>query len=565
MKYLKVLFVLLAVVVFAVTACTPAATEAPQAEAPAEEAAVTEAPAEEAAVTEAPAEAAATEAPAAETGEPKTLVLALNMDDLMTLDLALVGETTNQLITKQTYQTLVEYSVEDFLTPIPLVAESWELSDDLTVYTFHLKAGQVFASGNPLTAADVCFSYMRGKYMASGFYEMIDSCEVVDDLTAKVTLNVASASFMADTANPALGIQDSVLVKEHGGTDAEDAATTDTAKEWLDQNSAGSGPYIMTSWAPLSEVVLVKNPNYQGEAPYYDQILLKHVSDPTVALQMLQTGDADMVPYVDYDLVEMAQADPTLQTFINQSLDINYLAMTSSCATEIGPETAALLCQPTIRKAVIASIDYDGLIQAILRGFGVRPPAMFPIGIPGVDASETQGRDIEKAKALLAEAGYADGITIDLYYGTNAQRDTIAAKIKSDLAEAGITVNLNPMEQTVYLTEMRAQKLPFCFGGWTPDYIDPIMWTSGFSTITGGIGKRMLYDNPTAADLGNQIVATADPAARIDLINQLEAVWLEDAAFTVLYQTQSITALRADIQGFSYHPAYMAKLYDLHE
>ena len=548
MKYLKVSFALLAVMILALSACTPQAAET-----------VTEAPA-----AEQPTEAAPTaeEAPAAET---KTLVVALNMDDLMTLDLALVGETTNQFVTKQTYQTLVEYSVDDFLTPLPNVAESWELSEDLTEYTFHLKAGQVFASGNPLTAADVCFSFMRGKNMASGFFSMIDGCEVVDDLTAKVKLNVSSASFMADCANPALGINDSVLVKEHGGTDAADAATTDTAKEWLDQNSAGSGPYVMTSWETLSEIVMVKNPNYQGDVPYYDQILLKHVSDPTVSLQMLQTGDADMVPYLDYDLVDMAKADSTLQTFINQSLDINYLAMTSSCATEIGPETSALLCQPTVRKAVIASIDYDGIIQAILRGYGVRPPSMFPIGVPGVDASETQGRDIEKAKALLTEAGYSDGITIDLYYGTNAQRDTIAAKIKSDLAEAGITVNLNPMEQTVYLTEMRAQKLPFCFGGWTPDYIDPIMWIEGFAFPDLGIGKRMLYNNPTAAELGKQIVATADAETRIDLINQLEAVWLEDAAFTVLYQTQSISALRSDIKGFSYHPSYMAKLYDLYE
>jgi len=239
--------------------------------------------------------------------------------------------------------------------------------------------------------------------------------------------------------------------------------------------------------------------------------------------------------------------------------------MTSNCATEIGPETAALLCQPDIRKAVVAAIDYDGLIQAILRGYGVRPPSMFPIGIPGVDASETEGRNVEKAIQLLTDAGYPDGITIDLYYGTNAVRDTFAAKIQADLLEANITVNLNPMEQTVYLTEMRAQKLPFCFGGWTPDYIDPVMWIQGFAYIDAGIGKRMWYDNPDAAALGKQIVGTADADTRIDLINQLEAIWLEDSAFTVLYQTQTVTAIRADIQGFSYHPAYLAKLYLLSE
>jgi peptide/nickel transport system substrate-binding protein len=384
--------------------------------------------------------------------------------------------------------------------------------------------------------------------------------EAVDPYTVKVTLNTPAADFLPLVSHPGWGINDSKVVKEHGGMAEEGADTKDTAKTWLDNNSAGSGAYILTKWDPKSEVDMVVNPNYWGTKPYFDKVILKDVVDPTAALQMVQKGDADITPYLSIDLVDQAKADPTLAVSVNQSLDTYYLAMTAKCSTKTSPDTAAILCKKEVRQAVAYSLDYKGLIDAVLKGYALHSPAVLPIGMSVVDPAKAPTRDVAKAKDLLTKAGYPNGVTIDFTYNSSPDRDIIAAKIKSDLAEAGITANLKPMEQTVYLTQMRAQELPIGFGGWTPDYLDPTLWTDNYACPETGIAFRMWYDNPAACDLSKKIKGDVDPANRQKEIEQLQEIWLDDMNFINLYQPQTIVVMNADIKGFVYHPARLMDL-----
>ena len=570
MKFKRVFPFLMLVVLLAgiLAGCggTPAATDAP---------ASTEAPAG----TEAPA---ATDAPAATGG---TLVIAMNLDDVVTLDPAFAGETTNLFIHINTYDTLVDIRPDDLNTIVPRLAESWEINDDFTEFIFHLRKDAKFASGNPVTAADVVFSWNRLLNVAGAPAFNLDgvgAIEAVDDYTVKVTTALGEdgkpqplPQFLSSACNPSLGIQDSKLVMEHGGTDAADAATTDTAKEWMDQNSAGSGPFILTKWAPKAEIELVANPNYWKGAPNFDKVIITHVSDPTTQLQMLEKGDADMLGNLSTDLVEQAKANPDITISVDQSLDQNYLAMTYVCPDEIqaadpaafaelqSPDSFAIICKKEVRQAVALAIDYDGIAKAVLNGYAARAPSVIPIGMSGVDASKTQGRDLEKAKELRAAAGYADGVTFDLYYASNATRDIVAAKIQSDLAEAGITLNLKPLEQSVYLTQMRAQQLPMAFGGWTPDYLDVTMWTDYFGLGDRSIAFRMRFMNEEAHDLAVTIRTTSDPAVRKDAVEKLQAVFIEEMPFTMLYQNQYVHAFRSDLKGFAFHPVWFVDLFEL--
>lgn len=570
MKFKRVFPFLMLVVLLAgiLAGCggTPAATDAP---------ASTEAPAG----TEAPA---ATDAPAATGG---TLVIAMNLDDVVTLDPAFAGETTNLFIHINTYDTLVDIRPDDLNTIVPRLAESWEINDDFTEFIFHLRKDAKFASGNPVTAADVVFSWNRLLNVAGAPAFNLDgvgAIEAVDDYTVKVTTALGEdgkpqplPQFLSSACNPSLGIQDSKLVMEHGGTDAADAATTDTAKEWMDQNSAGSGPFILTKWAPKAEIELVANPNYWKGAPNFDKVIITHVSDPTTQLQMLEKGDADMLGNLSTDLVEQAKANPDITISVDQSLDQNYLAMTYVCPDEIqaadpaafaelqSPDSFAIICKKEVRQAVALAIDYDGIAKAVLNGYAARAPSVIPIGMSGVDASKTQGRDLEKAKELLAAAGYADGVTFDLYYASNATRDIVAAKIQSDLAEAGITLNLKPLEQSVYLTQMRAQQLPMAFGGWTPDYLDVTMWTDYFGLGDRSIAFRMRFMNEEAHDLAVTIRTTSDPVVRKDAVEKLQAVFIEEMPFTMLYQNQYVHAFRSDLKGFAFHPVWFVDLFEL--
>lgn len=496
----------------------------------------------------------------AKPAEAPTLVIAMNLDDAVTFDPAVAGETTNLFVHNTTYDQLVEIKANDLGTIAPKVADSWEFTPDLKSFTFKLHPGIKFASGNPLTAEDVRFTFVRIKNVkaaAASNIEALEKVEVVDEMTVKFTLSEPTPAWLAICANPSLGIEDSKLVKEHGGTDADDADKSDKAKEWLDQNSAGSGPFILTSWKPKAEIVFDANANYWRGKPFYGKVIIKHSADPTTMLQMLQKGDADIVPSLDVDLVEQAQADPNLKINIGQSLDQNYLAMTSN------PEVSKELSNNKVRQAIAYAVDYEGISKAILRGYGARAPSIIPIGMPGVDPKETKGRDLEKAKALLKEAGYENGFEVNLHYGSNATRETVAAKIKADLAEVGITVNLKPMEQSVYLSEMRAQKLPFAFGGWTPDYLDITMWTHFFSFPDVSIAYRMWYNSPKTQEIAKAIESEMDAAKRVELVKQWQAQVQEDMPFTMLYQTQTISAMNKDIKGFAFHPVYHFSIFDL--
>ena len=498
--------------------------------------------------------------PTATTAPAPTLVMVMNLGDVVTLDPDQAYETTNLMIHNSTYDTLVEYKAGDLTKVAPRLADKWDVSPDGLNYTFTLHPGVKFSSGNPVTAEDVRFSWTRLKNLKGNpsFYaDTITTVQVLNDTTVKVTLTDPSPAFLSIVAAPALSVLDSKVVKSKGGTDAADADKTDKAKDWLDQNSAGSGPFIQTSWKPKSEIVLEANPNYWRGKPKLGRVIIKHVEDPTTQLQMLQRGDVDLVASLDYDLVEQAKADAKLNVVIGQTLDQNYLAMTSSAAL------SKPLSDKRVRQAIALSVDYDGLIKAILRGYGSRAPSIIPLGVLGVDPKMTQGRDLTKAKALLKDAGYENGFTVELAYGSNPTRETIAAKLKSDLKEAGITVNLKPMEQSVYLSDMRAKKLAFAFGGWTPDYLDPTMWTDYFSYADRGIATRMLYNNPEAEKYAKIVGSELDPAKREQAIKDLQKVLMDDMAFTMLYQNQSIVAMSKTVQGFAYHPVNFVSFVDL--
>lgn len=492
--------------------------------------------------------------------EPTVLVVAMNIDGVITFDPGYAFEIESGVLLDLSYDYPVE-TVPDSLTEYsPRLAESWEVSDDGLVYTFHVRPGVAFASGNPVTAEDFRFSWQRLinlKGAGAWYLRMVDSIEAVDDLTLRVTLSEPSPEFMSSTSSPMLNAIDSKLVKEHGATDAEDADTTDTAKDWLDQNSAGSGPYVLKRWVPKSEIVFEKNPNYWRNGPNIDRIIFKNVTDPTVGLQMLQTGDADLLYSLDMDLVEQVKADPNLQLVVGQMYNMEYVAMTSN------PELSEPLSDPRVRKAVILAIDYDGIIQGILNGYAIRAPVMVPLGVKGSDPAMIVDRDVARARELLAEAGYADGLQVTLAYATSAERDSVAAKVQSDLAEVGIDVTLRPLEMSVYYEEARAQKLAFLIGPWATDRLDVANWVPYFAYPDEGLSFRMCYDNPKSAELADQIAVETDPEKRAELVGEIQAVWAEDAWAQILYQQQQLVAMSKRLQGFQFHPFILTSFKDL--
>lgn len=490
------------------------------------------------------------------------LIVATELDDVITLDPARAYETTNLTINHATYDTLLEIRADDLNTIVPSLAESYTISEDGLVYTFSLRVGVTFASGNPFTAEDVRWSWTRLKNIKGNpsFYaDQIASVEVVDDLTLKVTLTTPYPAFATIITAPALSVLDSKLAMEHGATDAADADTTDTANDWLSQNSAGSGPFILTGWTPLGEINLVRNDTYWRGPAALSAVTLRHSEDATTKLQLLERGDADVYENVDKDLAAQISGNADLQLAIGQTLNITYLALSPS------PDFNVPLSDVRVRQAIAQSVDFDGIIGGLLSGYADRPPAPLPLGIAGSDPAKRYVRNLDAAKALLAEAGYAAGFELTLSIPSGSPggipAETLAAKIQADLAEVGITLKIDQRPSSDFLTAFRAQELPLVFSTWTPDYLDATMWSDYFSYPDSGLSRRVKMDIPAIADLATQAGFEADPARRAELYGQYVDAHVANAVFIPLFQPQQLYALRSNIQGFLFHPVYFMDFY----
>src|SRR5438128_5894107 len=277
MQHHSVFGTLISLLLLLATACGAPAPPAPGTAAPAAGGAPTAAPA----ATTAPAAAAKpTSAPAAAGGG--NLIIAIDQSDVKTLDPAREFEFAAAFIDLNAYDTLItQKGPDDLNTYVPVLAKSWTISPDGKEYTFVLRDDVKFASGNPFTADDVKFSLMRLKNLKGNPGWMMDplkEVQVVDPHTVKTIMNDSFGDWLAVLAGPNSGIQDSKLVIKHSGSAADDADKTDKPDELLDQNSAGSGPFILKGWQKNNSITMERNPNYWQAPAKLAKVEIRDVS-----------------------------------------------------------------------------------------------------------------------------------------------------------------------------------------------------------------------------------------------------------------------------------------------
>jgi peptide/nickel transport system substrate-binding protein len=491
----------------------------------------------------------------------ETLILVRSMSDYITNDPSRTFEFTSQIIDRAAYDTLVTVEPPDFTKIQPNLATRWTVSPDGTAYTFTLRSGVKFVSGNPLTAQDVRFSFRRLKHLKdqpSFFADPIKDVEVVNDTTVRIVLGAPDASFLAALAGVPMGIVDSKTVIAHGGTDAEDAKEKDKATEWLNGNSAGSGPYKLTAFTKDVEAVLERNAGYWGPKPHFARVLFKHVPSGTTQREMVERGDADIAQDLDADLVAKIKEGPRIRIVSALSLNLVYLALNHNA------EVSKELGDKRVRQAIAYAIDYDGIIKGLLRGGAEQPPGQIPIGILGVDRAMARKRDLARAKQLLAEAGHPSGFSMKLNYWTRplqgVPNEPLAAKVQADLAAVGIKATLEPKEFSVVVPEYRSGKVPMIIAEWTPDFLDPDPWADAFYRKGGPATKRVAYDNPRV----NELIATAkkemDPKRRAGLYQEIQRIALEDVPYVPLAQPKVYVGLNPAIKGYAIHPIWFVTL-----
>src|SRR5438067_1806066 len=304
------------------------------------------------------------------------LVIGANTDDIITFDPGIHYEISSQQILGATYEGLVGQYPPDLTKFQPVLAkevptkENGGISADGKTYTFKLRENVKLHGDNPMTADDVVFSMKRLHNLQNNPSFLTDpfstkdavNVQAVDPLTVKFTLTDPNVAFLSYLATTNTVVLDAKTVKANGGTDAADAKDTDKAKSWLDQNSAGTGPYKLTSYKNKEEVVVEKNAGYWRAPAAFDQVVLKYIKDSGTALQQLQAGAIDIAQSLDADAIAGLKGNGNFTVVEGNSLNHAYLALNTD------PAVGDVVADKRVRQAIGYSVDYDGLIKGLKKG-----------------------------------------------------------------------------------------------------------------------------------------------------------------------------------------------------
>ncbi|MFI8634121.1 ABC transporter substrate-binding protein [Microbacterium sp. NPDC077663] len=433
--------------------------------------------------------------------------------DPASLDPAFAQDGETFRVSRQIFEGLVgtEPGTAD---PAPLLAESWEASDDSLSYTFALKEGVTFHDGTPFNAEAVCFNFDRwynweglAASEALGYYynklfkgyasspdtAVYDSCTPDGDTSVTIALKKPFAGFVAALSLPAFGMQSPTALEEYSADEVGGTAEAPTLSEYAMGHPVGTGPYKFDEWAPGEQLTLSSYEDYWGDAGQIDEIIFRVIDDPTARRQALESGSID-----GYDLVgpaDTAALEEDGYTMVSRPpFTILYLAFNQAV-----PE----LQDPKVREALSYAVDKDALISQVLPEGTEKATQFMPPTVNGWNADvTTYDYDPEKAKELLAEAGYDESnpLTLTFNYPVNVSRpympdpEQIFTVLSSQLNEVGVETTPQSNEWGEYLdlitggTDHGIHLL-----GWTGDYND----TDNFlGVFFGQKSAEWGFDNP---------------------------------------------------------------------
>jgi len=494
-------------------------------------------------------------------GAPRTdvLIVAKDISDIRTPDPSKSYDIGGVFLQFPVYSRLVRQSAPNYWKIQPDLAESWTVGADARTYTFRLR-NAVFHTGNPVTAEDARFSLLRAKNIkgyGSFLADPIKGVEVVDPRTVRIELNEPDATFLAALAAGVFSIVDSKAAKAAGGVETADADKEDKAEQWFYTNSAGTGPYRLVRYTRETEIVLERNDRYFGAKPFFRQVIIKHVKDPSTQALMLQRGDADVALDLSVDQAEDLKGKPGIQLFEDFSGWTVYLGLNTSVAP---------WDKPKVREAVKYAIDYDAVVSQIMRGHGRRIGSIMMPGMLGFTDAQNRAllypSNVEKAQGLMREAGVTRA-NVSLTWAAGANYgalplDRLAQKLRTDLERIGIDLQLEPVQTSIFLTQYRQGKPQTAIGFWFPDFMDPDNWSY---FVSGFINRRLHWESPEGQRLVDEARQTADQQQRAALYaqyNQLLAV--PDSPYVFLVQPTNLTATTNDLTGFRYHPLFFFEI-----
>lgn len=490
-----------------------------------------------------------------------TLVMASRIDDIITLDPAEIFEFSTAELAANTYDRLIKYDVDDVTKIYGGIAESWEIAADGLSYTFKIRKNVSFATGNKLTADDVVFSLKRvvtlnkgPAFIISQFGftpENIDqTIRKVDDYTVTLVVDKPYAPTfflycMTSTAGSIVDMKE-VMAHEKDG---------DLGSEWLKTGYAGSGPYTIKSWKPSETVVLERNDNYYGEKAQMKRIIIRHIVESATQRLLLEKGDVDIARNLGTDAIKGLAGNADIQIRTKPKGAVWYLGLN---------QKNEQLKIPQVRQALKYLVDYAGMESTFLNGQVNVHQAFLPKGFLGALEDKPFSFDVEKAKALLKEAGLENGFSVTMDTRNSEPTTSMALAIQASFAQAGIKLEIIPGDGKQTLTKYRARSHDIYIGRWGPDYMDPHTNADTFARNTDNsdeakakpLAWRNAWDIPEMTKQADAAVMEKDTTKRAEMYLAMQREHQQVSPFVIMFQEIEVLAERSNVGGFILGPSF---------
>ncbi|GAB4537531.1 MAG: ABC transporter substrate-binding protein [Anaerolineae bacterium] len=431
-----------------------------------------------------------------------------------------------------------------------MLAETYGVSDDGLTWTFNLRQGVKFSSGNELTAADVEYTFDRALNMGAGILNTMLGFAGIKDPAQTVVVDPYTFQIQLEEPNNLLlhilslgsnaGILDSQVVESH--VTADDPF----AEKWLRNHVAGSGPYMMEKYEPGNQVVYVANENYWKGAPKLKKVIYKTVPSAQTRLTLLLNGAIDIA----YDI-----PGQDLTSTLKGADGVKVLSFPAPSTTVFFTNnTIPPFDDVRVRKALCYAVPYQALIDKVLYGLG--KPAIGPVayGVAYQKAVNECTYDPEKVKALLAEAGLDGGFNMTLTYREGRpEEETTAVFLQAELARYNINVELEKIQTAAWAERRSAKTITAGLDGYTPYAPDPT-YVMNFWYVTDAVLNTWVYSNPRVDELTAMSVVERDPAKIEAYMTEAQTIIGQEQPVAWLFNPNWNLAMRNNIQGYVFYP-----------
>ena len=419
------------------------------------------------------------------------------------------------------------------------LAERWEVSDDGLTYTFYLRPDLKFADGTPITPEDWLWSLDRARNPDNGIWwftlEAVDTFEATPE---KVVFNLKEP-YVPFIYSPALFnavVMPKAQVEAAGGWEA------------FMNSPIGAGPYIMTEWARGDVMTLERNPHYwEAGKPVIDKITLRTITDDNTRILALQSGTIDAMNFIPKNRVAELEADPNIEVLSFPSTTTYYMI------TNMREEP---LNDKRVRQALSHAIDRELLIKSVNFGIGEPAVSFRPRGsLYFNDTLEGWPYDLDKAKALLADAGYADGIDVVVQVLSGSEMELqVATVIKDMWAKLGVDLEVEQLEGGLWSASYAENKYQMQINYWTDDIPDPSQETNYAAVFATAESFHTGFQSDEVDQLASDALKETDPEKRKMMYYRIQEIFNEETPMIPLWYEPLVVAVRKDVQNFVQTP-----------